>query len=889
MLWNSNGLQKHLTSLQLVLDTRNIDICLISETHFTKETYVTLKNYQIYHTIHPKNCARGGSAVIVKNSVKHYEDEKLQTDEFQATSITIETYSHQKLTITSVYSPPRYSVSYEQYKKLILRHKNKFIMGGDFNSKNIQWGSRLTTTKGRELLMAMQATGCDSISTSKPTYWPTDTTKIPDLLDFFILHKVSKSQMIIDEGFDLCSDHSPVYLSIFDTALKEEQAPYLCSKSTDWNYFRALVQDSIQPQCRVYTADDLDEEVLSFTQKIQMAAWQSTPQKKAITQQPMYPPYIKQMVLEKRKLRKKWQQTRCPFDKAKLNNMCKKLTNSIQKIDNDRLKISLQKLTHGKDTNYSLWKCTKKFSQPKKQDPPLKQSDGTWAKSNSEKAKLFSEHLENTFTPNPSSNSTILENVMQDSTQIASATASEIELEIKSLKRNKSPGFDLITSEVLIELPQTAIAKLTALINGALLLKHFPTYWKVAEVIMIQKPGKPPNEISSYRPISLLPILSKLLEKIILKRMRPIIIEKNIIPNHQFGFRPEHSTIEQVHRICDTIERTLENKEVCSTVFLDVSQAFDKVWHEGLLHKVRKYFPMQLSQIMESYLSSRYFRIKYHDSYSNLKLIQAGVPQGSILGPILYLIYTYDIPCPRDSMIATFADDTAILSTGKNATESTTKTQNAINQIVEWTIKWGINLNHNKSVHVDFTNNRISHHVLTIFNKTVPYSNSAKYLGMNLDAKLRWKEHIKKKKQELDIRYRELYWLLGEKSHISLHNKLMIYKQVLVPIWSYGIQLWGCSHKSNIKIIQTFQNKVLRRMVNAPWYIRNSDLHRDLGIDTVDEIITKYAIAHHTKLQSHKNEEAARLFYDSITERRLLRTKPIDLLGGSMPTGGGRA
>lgn len=119
--------------------------------------------------------------------------------------------------------------------------------------------------------------------------------------------------------------------------------------------------------------------------------------------------------------------------------------------------------------------------------------------------------------------------------------------------------------------------KLTNLINASFRLRYVPQLWKVAEIIMIPKPGKPPHEATSYRPISLLPVIAKLYEKILLKRLNPIIESKSVIPNHQFGFRSKHSTIDQVHRITNVIEKALEEKKVCSAIFLDVAQAFDKV------------------------------------------------------------------------------------------------------------------------------------------------------------------------------------------------------------------------------------------------------------------------------------------------------------------------
>jgi hypothetical protein len=101
-----------------------------------------------------------------------------------------------------------------------------------------------------------------------------------------------------------------------------------------------------------------------------------------------------------------------------------------------------------------------------------------------------------------------------------------------------------------------------------------------------------------------------------------------------------------------------------------------------------------------------------------------------------------------------------------------------------------------------------------------------------------------------------MYWLLGRNSELSVHNKIILYKQVIRPVWSYGIQLWGCASNSNIQVIQSYQNKVLKCIVNTPWYVQNSDLHCDLGIETVTDIIAKFAKSHEKRLQNHINMEA---------------------------------
>lgn len=879
MCWNANGLMKHQQELQAILDIEKIDVCLISETHFTNQSHIRFKGYKVYQTIHPENTAKGGSAVIIKENILHYEELEYKTEEIQATTVSI-TSKNYPVSITAVYCPPKHSTKKDRYLEFLRNQGSRFIIGGDFNSKNTHWGSRLTTTKGKELLQAIREYNCESLSTGKPTYWPTDTNKIPDLIDFFIIKNISANFLQIEEGWDMNSDHSPILLTLSQSIIKKANNPTLVNKLTDWESFKLCLEEKINLSAPLRNEEQLEQEIEMFNNNIQQAAWENTPEIKRRIAGNNYPKEIRDMISEKRKLRRKWHQSRSPQDKTRLNNCCQQLKREIQQIKNDSINTYLNELTDDRNTDYSLWKATKYLKRPIMQVPPIQQEDGKWARNNEQKAKRFADHLEKTFqTQGEDEEVPEWEETIQETSEIKLATPKEVSNEIKdNINPKKAPGFDLITGEVLKNLPRKAIVKLTTLINAAFRLKYVPRMWKVAEVIMIPKPGKPPHEVTSYRPISLLPIISKLFEKLLLKRMKPLIEAKDLIPSHQFGFRDKHSTIDQVHRITNVIEKALEEKKVCSTIFLDVAQAFDKVWHDGLNYKLRAFLPKQYSQILQSYISDRHFRIKQEESYSELKQIKAGVPQGSVLGPVLYLLYTCDIPKLENNTLATFADDTAILAVGNNNIESTENLQDAVNQIHIWTKKWRIKLNESKSVHINFTNKKIEYIPVNLNNKLIPYSNTAKYLGITLDAKLRWKAHVKKKREELGIKYRKMYWLIGRNSTLSLHNKLLLYKQILKPVWTYGIQLWGCTKQTNIKIIQRFQNKVLRNIVNAPWYCRNSDILRDLDMETVANTIKRFAKSHEERLHQHVNIEALQLLDNTELTRRLKRVKPFELV-----------
>jgi hypothetical protein len=160
---------------------------------------------------------------------------------------------------------------------------------------------------------------------------------------------------------------------------------------------------------------------------------------------------------------------------------------------------------------------------------------------------------------------------------------------------------------------------------------------------MIATPGKNPAEVTSYRPISLISLLSKILEKIILKRLTPILAANKVIPAHQFGFRPKHGTIQQVHRIIHRINNDLENKRYCTAAFIDISQAFDKVWHIGPLLKLKQALPHPAFTLLGSYFANGMFQVRHQEAHSSLYHILAVVPQGRILGPILYTIFKSDL------------------------------------------------------------------------------------------------------------------------------------------------------------------------------------------------------------------------------------------------------
>jgi len=156
-----------------------------------------------------------------------------------------------------------------------------------------------------------------------------------------------------------------------------------------------------------------------------------------------------------------------------------------------------------------------------------------------------------------------------------------------------------------------------------------------------------------------------------------------------------------------------------------------------------------------------------------------------------------------------------------------------------------------KSVQVTFTLNEMTCPPVKLNNEHLPQADEVKYLGIHLDRRLTWRKHITTKRKQLDLKLRNLYWIIGRKSQLLLENKLLVYKLILKPVWTYGIQLWGTASNSDLEILERFQSKVLRIITDAPWYMPNTIIKRDLQISTVKQEAQKYSANYRKRLDAH--------------------------------------
>ncbi|GFX56945.1 probable RNA-directed DNA polymerase from transposon X-element [Trichonephila clavipes] len=395
---------------------------------------------------------------------------------------------------------------------------------------------------------------------------------------------------------------------------------------------------------------------------------------------------------------------------------------------------------------------------------------------------------------------------------------------------------------------------LTILVNKILKFNHFPDNWKEAIIFPINKPGKDPHLASSYRPISLLSTIGKLTKSIILHRLKNFINENNILNPNQYGFTNKLSTLHPLSRLTENISEGFQKKKSTGAVFLDIQKAFDRVWINGLTFKLITFnIPHPLIHLIHSYLTNRSFRIRINEILSNEHSVSEGCPQGSLLGPLLFNLYINDIPDYSLTKINLYADDTVIHVTYKKLETISFALNKHLLLLQNFYDKWKISINVEKSTAIIFTKKQSLPPPIIMYNTQIPWSQEAKYLGIIFDTHLTWKQHIYYVRDKFRKIMFKLYPLIGRNSHLSIENKVLLYTAVMRPILAYACPVWGYAAKTNINILDTLQNSLIRMIVKAIRYMRNDDIRNALKIKSFKSHIQNIAINFFNDLEATNN------------------------------------
>lgn len=450
----------------------------------------------------------------------------------------------------------------------------------------------------------------------------------------------------------------------------------------------------------------------------------------------------------------------------------------------------------------------------------------------------------------------------------------EVNMVIMNLKSESAPGLDNIPTRFLKQSKTILIPIICQLVSLCFSKGIFPRALKKAIITPVYKNGNR-DEINNYRPISVLPSISKILEKLINSRLLKYLNKLNILSDSQYGFRNGRSTEDATAALTNYIVEQVDNKKKCLTVFLDLKKAFDTVSIPILIHKLEKNgirgTPLDL---LSDYLHERKQRVKVGEVVSEDEDICYGVPQGSVLGPTLFLLYINDL-CNlqlNDAKIFSYADDTAIVFTGKSWDDVKFKAEAGLSLVSEWLSTNSLTLNVSKTNFMTFTmyNNTqpdsdftIKIHVCNRDDPLIcpcPKINkvkSTKYLGIMIDQRLSWHAHI----ELLMNRVRKLIWIFKGLRHSAPKPLLnQIYVALAESVLNYCITVWGGATKTKFIDVERAQRALLKVMYFRPYRYPTQSLYSNSGLLSIRKL---YILQ--TVLKIHKSIE-----YDpnKVTKRR---------------------
>ena len=397
---------------------------------------------------------------------------------------------------------------------------------------------------------------------------------------------------------------------------------------------------------------------------------------------------------------------------------------------------------------------------------------------------------------------------------------------------NKSSSVKNVSSRVLKD-AFTCIPKVIChLIQSSLDKGIFPDEWKIANITPLQKGGEK-TSVSNLRPVSLLPLPSKIIERIIHDRIMFHVERNNLLENNQGGFRKNHSTMDTIAKFTNDIFEGINNREITTAVFIDLAKAFDTVNHTILLKKLG-YIGIKgnLHKILENYLCNRKQMTTVNNIVSKHRRITCGVPQGSILGPLLFLIYVNDISSViRNCKYQLYADDTVIYHTCMNENDSKINLERNLDNFAAWCNGNALTVNIKKSKYVLYglksQTRKITEHSLLMNRTKLDRVSSYNYLGVHLDMNLNFHKYLQGCIQRAT---HKIYMLSKIRRYIDVNTATTIYKTMILPVMEYGDVVYENSDLKLLDKLQILQNRALRICLNRQVHIPVILLHQECKI-----------------------------------------------------------
>lgn len=860
--WNSCSINKKLEELSYFLIKHEISILCVSETLLKEKHKLSAKGFSVYRSDNGR-----GVALLIKNNISHYPVVLPSLKSLVAVGAIVNLNKKQVLIISAYLSPSRPNkVHRSDFLKIFNLHNNTMIFG-DLNSKHVSWNCPTNNRNGIDLLDLSLSLDFRIVAPDEPTYFPdrqpsrrTGVRPRPSVLDIALI-KGLPLNVTVQSVCELSSDHNPVTFQFGgDLDLKDNNVIF-DFKNADWKKYRAYIDANISINPSIPNIDELNNLVSEFQTHIIVAAETSIPKINVYFKNNDIPPLIKLIIKIKNAVKRTYQKNNLYWVKSLLNKLVKLVSALLAMHRNKNWNATLSQVRPG---DGSLYKIMRRIKTKSKRLPPLLKNEklnlqsapfNAFAYTDRDKASLLADTFGEIFKLHsdigiPSftrkvihQNKSYLQPIAKHE-NVSLTSPKEISIIISKLKNNKSPGDDGINNLFVKNLSKKSIIHLTKIVNHILIYGYFPDLWKKAKIIVLLKPGKNPALPSSYRPISLLNSLAKVTERIIKTRLTKFIECNHILSNYQHGFRTQHSTVSQLARVIDTISHNYNLRKHTGMALVDVEKAFDTVWHQGLIYKLIAYnFPKYLIYLINSYLTNRYFYIFIENVKSLFRKILAGVPQGSVLGPILFILYIDAITSIKmNCNITLFADDTAFFISSFRIDSIAKQLSIAIDKCFKYFHRWKLKPNKNKTEVILFTKRRpnILRNV-EINGFPIPWSTSVKYLGVQLDSKLTFTKHINTQCDKAIGLMQRFFPVFNNKSHLSISNKKLLYYLYIRPVLLYACPVWINACKTNFRKLQITQNKSLRFIGSLPRWTPILHMHEVLDIPPIYDYVLNLA------------------------------------------------
>ena len=836
---NVNGLHEHIDSLQLTLDEHKPDICILQEctrsTAASQSYQTTVTHFGDYFRAFGET---GRTCILVRNnlSAQHFTPPtttniyKEKGYETVWTSITFPGTT--PLLVCSFYRNPNNDMEFditslESEITFARNHSPHIVFAGDFNAHHTLWGSpriKYPSVDLHELVVRNQLhilnkprlgpTFTQVFRTRNPTQSYIDVSCISDTLSDFA------HDWNMDTAYQV-HPHSPheaiTWTLDIDQLNKRNRA-----KRTTWNFKRAdwprfhdtlkhrLLEWQLHYQEQKENTTILESAVTRWNDIVLSTARENIPKKQGNrTSKPWWNDDIKRLRKTAQRLRNRLRNDRTDdnwrqFKEAE--RACKNAIRNAKKQTDKEFCESLGtgnlRLLFGRFRNL----CNSKISSV----PTLTNEEGTAVTDDVGKAELLSQTYSsdsNYICTSPYNDKveTYVNNVnTRGDTDWESEpiTQGEVETIISAIQAYKATGPDEIHNLMLKRGGNAVVQSLVFLFNLSLQTGHVPTIWKRWNTMPIPKRDKDHSTTSGYRPIALLSCVGKVMEKIMSQRLVWHLTRNHLIDRNQAGFQSQHNTYELLLRITESINEAMENNSVLYSLFLDITSAYDSVWRDGLRYKLHKQCNVTGSvyRWIDSFLTGRKGRVLVNGAKSQWRKYNTGVPQGSCISPILFIIFINDLPRLVEHLvqIVLFADDVSIW------TQPTTerledmeaqfkKLQEATNLITDWCLNWRLKLSIPKTKYVTFRRLRKTNYPkkqLFMQTNEVEPSEDAQYLGVTLDQHLRWKKHVTRVYTAGARKLRFLTSLCRNTFAIPISPYLLLYTMSIRPTMEYGSVFW---------------------------------------------------------------------------------------------------